>query len=131
MLYCKVYIVTKQFSKSNRILYLAIDEFQNENMDEDNDGYYLSSMIGSIQKFLTDPEPNEDKDANKTDSECLVELWKCLSGTLEDVVRVIHSRSSILTSVQTVFAKIAFHGPHRSLWESLMSVPKVLKLYHQ
>ena len=114
----------KREANNNDVIVEAIDEFQNQNIVEDNTSY-ISSILGSFQDFLKDPDPYDDDGGNKHDGECIVELWKCMSGTLEDVVRIMDSKSSLLTSIQSVLAKVTFHGRQRSLWESLMSVPKV------
>ena len=59
---------------------------------------------------------------NIKSDDCKLELWRCLSTCIEDVVKIMDSRSSILNITQSILAKIAFHGPKQSLWGSLMTV---------
>ena len=53
---------------------------------------------------------------------CRLELWRCLSTSIEEVVKIMHSKSSLLELTQNLLAKIVFHGSHHSMWDSLMSL---------
>ena len=68
-------------------------------------------------------EPDADDEEEKVpDTTCRLELWRCLSGSIESVVKTMHSKSSLLELTQNLLAKIVFHGSHHSMWDSLMSV---------
>ena len=56
---------------------------------------------------------------------CRLELWRCLSGSIEDGVRMFDSKSRIMEVAGSLFSKLAFHGPRQSVWQSVMSLPKV------
>ena len=56
------------------------------------------------------------------DSDCRLEMWRCLSQNFEDIVISITDKSSLTERVQKMFFKIVFHGPKMSMWESLMQI---------
>ena len=57
--------------------------------------------------------------------ECRLELWRCLSGSIEDGVRMFDSKSRMMEVAGSLMTKLAFHGPRQSVWQSVMSLPKV------
>ena len=57
--------------------------------------------------------------------ECRLELWRCLSGSIEDGVRMFDSKSRLMEVAGSLMTKLAFHGPRQSVWQSVMSLPKV------
>ena len=57
--------------------------------------------------------------------ECRLELWRCLSGGIEDGVRMFDSKSRMIEVAGSLMAKLTFHGPRQSVWQSVMSLPKV------
>ena len=61
--------------------------------------------------------------------ECRLELWRCLSGSIEDGVRMFDSKSRMMEVAGSLFSKLAFHGPRQSVWQSVMSLPKVRTKY--
>ena len=61
----------------------------------------------------------EKKSENKF--ACKVELWRCLSGSVETLVRLMKTKSSFLSHLQNMMARVAFHGSQQSVWDSLMS----------
>lgn len=56
---------------------------------------------------------------------CRLELWRCLSRSIEDGVRMFDSKSRLMEVAGSMMTRLAFHGPRQSAWQSVMSFPKV------
>ena len=66
-----------------------------------------------------DPEPGPHTDS------CLARTWRCVSGSVEDLLHHLDSDTSVVTVIQSVLARLVFHGTNTSMWTSAMRIPKV------
>ena len=79
-------------------------------------------------EFMKEEKHSKD---NGGAGDCRLELWRCLSGSIEDGVRMFDSRSRMMEVAGSLMTRLAFHGPRQSVWQSVMSLPKVwTKEYH-
>ena len=76
---------------------------------------------------LIQTEENHYENYEET-GECRLELWRCLSGSVEDFVRMFDTKSRLSEVAGSLMAKVAFHGSRKSVWQSVMSLPKVSML---
>ena len=75
-------------------------------------------------EFMKEKEEKHFEDIDGA-GDCRLELWRCLSGSIEDGVRMFDSRSRMMEVVGSLMTKLAFHGPRQSVWHSIMTLPKV------
>ena len=77
-----------------------------------------------LDKILhyTEPQPQSNTEPNS----CLLELWRCMSGGLEDLLQYLdHTHLSLMTVAQSLLARVVFRGANTSMWLSVMRIPQV------
>ena len=101
-------------------MFSVLKDFETETRH--NEKSVVERVLNINFQSETAEESSSSRMKNIKSDDCKLELWRCLSTCIEDVVKIMDSRSSILNITQSILAKIAFHGPKQSLWGSLMTV---------
>ena len=132
------FFLRQQITMGKRRRKRAVQETQGDNnVPRENSATYYYKVRKTVGDKLI---PEEDFEFMKEEKhiediggagDCRLELWRCLSGSIEDGVRMFDSRSRMMEVAGSLMTKLAFHGPRQSVWQSIMSLPKVwTKEYH-
>lgn len=79
----------------------------------------VTEMMSYNETEDLEPGPGSDTDS------CLARTWRCVSGSVEDLLHHLDSDLSVVTVIQSVLARLVFHGTNTSMWTSAMRIPKV------
>ena len=75
-----------------------------------------------LEQILQSTETKPQTEPNS----CLLEMWRCMSGGLEDLLQYLdHSHLSLMGLAKSVLARLVFRGANTSLWLSVMRIPQV------
>ena len=75
-----------------------------------------------FDNLLHDTEPQPQTEPNP----CLLEMWRCMSGGVEDLLQYLDDTDlSLMTVAQSVLGRVVFHGASSSMWSSVMRIPQV------
>ena len=101
----------------------TLDREESADSDSVSSGWLMELVTDMINYNETEdikPEPGPEPDS------CLVRSWRCVSGSVEDLLQHLDdSELSVVRVMQSVLARLVFHGANTSMWMSAMRIPKV------
>ena len=100
-----------------------LETVDREQFDINHDGDSQSGTTSWLLRLLTDTDQGQP--APEVDS-CLRRTWRCVSGSVEDLLHHLDDKElSVVSVVQSVLARMVFHGAQNSMWMSVMRIPQV------
>merc|ERR1712192_212097 len=113
------------------------EEQEDEEVEEEDleppllDPMWGLNWTNTTQRRSKRSSEDEQPSANKVEqedttsnSQCMLGVWRCLSGVLESGVMHIDRPGGLMGMAKKVLYKVAFHGGFNNIWSSLMTIPE-------